>query len=408
MKPPKDHIPFLDYLRGIAILAVFLFHCLEPNPLPGKSIELSWNGWFRDFNVQHSFYPVLPLTIGWIGVAIFFVVSGFCIHLSHEKSREKDFGIFFIRRFFRIYPPYLAALLIFALIFPWSKLDFSSTIIHVHTERLYSLISLGAHIALVHNFSELFSWDINGAFWSIAVEVQLYLLYPLVLVMASRLGWGRTLAITAVIEFALRAFVAATGFPNAIIFLNPLYFWFSWSLGAYLAEAYLKGKPLPFTGRSLLLFPSLFLVCYMVKPLSYFCFPLGALSTVYLMSHWLSHPETVPTGEGRGGFIFRHLRFVGLISYSLYLIHQPLINAVPDVIALIVPGAHIPYLGMFSICVASWIVILVPTYLFYRFVELPSIALGKRFIDKRRKALSPPVAAFSSPTKPEPSVPAQH
>jgi peptidoglycan/LPS O-acetylase OafA/YrhL len=55
--------------------------------------------------------------LGWVGVPIFFTVSGFCIHLSYQRSRENGFKRFFTRRFFRIYPPYLLAVLFFGLIF---------------------------------------------------------------------------------------------------------------------------------------------------------------------------------------------------------------------------------------------------------------------------------------------------
>ena len=52
-----------------------------------------------------------------VGVAIFFVVSGFCIHLSFRRGAPGDWRGFFIRRFFRIYPPYFLAVLIFAFFF---------------------------------------------------------------------------------------------------------------------------------------------------------------------------------------------------------------------------------------------------------------------------------------------------
>ncbi|MCI0658269.1 MAG: acyltransferase family protein, partial [Acidobacteria bacterium] len=102
---PEEHITFLDTLRGIAIALVFAFHSLGPS---FGVDHLAWSGWLRDFSsVRRSFLALLPASLGWSGVAIFFVVSGFCIHLSHERSRRKGFKVFFIRRFFRIYPPYL-------------------------------------------------------------------------------------------------------------------------------------------------------------------------------------------------------------------------------------------------------------------------------------------------------------
>ena len=117
----ERRIDFLDPIRGIAILLVFVFHSL--GTAFGRD-ELPWGPWFRDFNVPGSFLLLLPATFGWVGVAIFFVVSGFCIHLSY--SRLPQWSLFLQRRFFRIYPPYLVALLFFALAFPITRLHFAS------------------------------------------------------------------------------------------------------------------------------------------------------------------------------------------------------------------------------------------------------------------------------------------
>src|ERR1700730_9917341 len=108
----KRHVAFLDSLRGLAILLVFTFHSL------GAAFSrdtLPWGGWFQNFTGPRSFLALFPATLGWVGVAIFFVVSGFCIHLSF--SRQPRWASFFWRRFFRIYPPYLAALLLFAFVY---------------------------------------------------------------------------------------------------------------------------------------------------------------------------------------------------------------------------------------------------------------------------------------------------
>jgi peptidoglycan/LPS O-acetylase OafA/YrhL len=57
-----------------------------------------------------SLLPLFPFSLGGLGVAIFFAVSGFCIHLSHLHNRNKGWSFFIYRRFFRIYPACIAAL----------------------------------------------------------------------------------------------------------------------------------------------------------------------------------------------------------------------------------------------------------------------------------------------------------
>ena len=200
MADSKNHLAFLDHVRGIAIVLVFLFHAL--GTACGHD-QLPWGPWFREFSVSKSFLILLPLSIGWSGVAVFFVVSGFCIHLSFKK--KPDWSDFLVRRFFRIYPPYVLAVLLFALVVPWTRLGLSFS----------GAVQFGSHLALIHNFDNRILFGICPAFWSIAVEVQLYLLYPILVALVARLGWNRSLIYIAALEIVLRGicsvFLIATG-----------------------------------------------------------------------------------------------------------------------------------------------------------------------------------------------------
>ena len=124
MERNNKHVQFLDHIRGVAILAVFAFHCL------GASFgaeKIPWGHYFQNYSsVSRSFLALLPVTFGWAGVAIFFVVSGFCVHLNFLRGSAGNWYGFFVRRFFRIYPPYLIALLFFAFVFPITRLSFQS------------------------------------------------------------------------------------------------------------------------------------------------------------------------------------------------------------------------------------------------------------------------------------------
>lgn len=242
MNRPKNQIGFLDEMRGIAILAVFLFHSLQA--ACGRD-QLPWGEWFRNFNVSSTFLSLLPLSLGWTGVPIFFVVSGFCIHLSF--MRKPDWHDFFIRRFFRIYPPYFFAVILFALVLPWSHISYG----------LFGIGQLLSHLLLIHNFDNRFFWGINPSLWSIAVEAQLYLLYPVLLYLIARLGWQRTLSYVAALEIGLRLLASGvlmtTGQPLPLWFEGlPILYWYSWSIGAAIAEAYILGLPIPFANYSLI------------------------------------------------------------------------------------------------------------------------------------------------------------
>jgi peptidoglycan/LPS O-acetylase OafA/YrhL len=167
---------YIDPLRGLAIALVFVVHCL------GVSFgydELNWNGWFRDFNVSRSFLALLPATFGWVEVPIFFVISGFCIHLSYERPTRRSFSDFFLRRFFRIYPPYLIALLIFSFFSPWQAINFCS---------LHDLAQFGSHFLLVHNLDARSFFGFKSGVLEYSCRASAIFTLPLRLYFCHKLG----------------------------------------------------------------------------------------------------------------------------------------------------------------------------------------------------------------------------
>src|SRR5687768_18528865 len=108
MTTPPTRLRGIDALRGAAALGVVLYHAVEQGQhvLPNNIFQ----------------YPVRVVqfasSFGYIGVFLFFVISGFCIHLQWAKSRVTNpqpirFGAFWKRRIRRLYPPYLIAIFLF-------------------------------------------------------------------------------------------------------------------------------------------------------------------------------------------------------------------------------------------------------------------------------------------------------
>ncbi len=189
-----------------------------------------------DFPTLLTYIALFPGHLGWVALPIFFVVSGFCIHLSYFQSGRPSLKAFYVRRFFRIYPAYLLALLIFATVFPWSRLPFN---------KLTNWAQLGAHLLQCHNFFETSLYAINASYWTIGIEVQLYLLFPLMLLVVRRYSYTGLLILLGLVEVSLHTFSAlfcyAPGhFPPAWLRASPFFFCFSWAIGAAMAEAYLK------------------------------------------------------------------------------------------------------------------------------------------------------------------------
>jgi peptidoglycan/LPS O-acetylase OafA/YrhL len=387
MSKNDEHLPFLDNLRGVAILLVFVCHAF------GVTFwtEFKWNGWFRNLDANPAFLALSPAGLGWVGVAIFFVVSGFCIHLSHQRSLGRSWRTFFIRRFFRIYPPYLAALIFFAAI-TWAKIVFHLSLDPAHFESFESMkLDLATHFVLIHNFFDQFYYGhINGPFWSIAVEVPLYLLYPLLLWIAARHGWSRTLALTAVIEIGLRTYLALVTVvhPDAAIprWLSdsPFAYWLSWTLGVVLADAWMNRSPLPFVERSLFFWPALFLSVYWFKPLTLFGFTLAALAAARVMAHGLGPTAKQPLLLRATNPLGRFIRFTGIISYSVYLLHEPFLTGLSALFKRYSPVHFFASLALFAGYLLFFFIIAGIAWFFYRFIELPSISWGKWFIQRNR------------------------
>jgi len=367
MNRPKSQIGFLDEMRGIAILSVFLFHSLQA--ACGRD-QLPWGDWFRSFNVSNAFLSLLPLSLGWAGVPIFFVVSGFCIHLSF--MRNPDWRDFFIRRFFRIYPPYFFAVILFALVLPWSRIS-------------YGLLGIGqllSHLFLIHNFDNRFFWGISPSLWSIAVEAQLYLLYPVLLHLISHLGWNRTLGYVASLEIGLRLLssgvLMTTGQPLPLWFEGlPILYWYSWSIGAVIAESYVLGLPIPFANHSLMGWSIVAIFSTFVKAFDSFSFLLFSLLAATMIAKLL---QKCPTSSLFPTSLAKPFRTIGLWSYSIYLLHHPFIKAISLISPKLSLPADVQSWILFVVCIGIGIPIFAFSALWHHIFEIPSIVASKRII----------------------------
>ncbi len=336
----------------MAILLVILYHCVGAV----YGFYLPWSGNLRNFS-QMPVPQVLwyyPASLGWAGVALFFVLSGFCIHFSFLRAGRFQASRFFWRRFWRIYPAYAVALAVFML-----------------AERTPVFTRPGAfqfitHVAFLHNVDHTTFFGINGVFWSVAVEMQLYALYPLLWWGRQRFGLRSCLAATAGLSLAWTALALGRwGSPEHVIapvWTLPLLTWFDWTLGAYVAERF-HARQAVFSRRGLwaAALLVLFVASTVCKPLTVFSFSLASAASAVLLE------AALQVDWGRGAWIVT-LEFIGLISYSLYLWHQPLIAPiVSGLTPLIGPGlAWLTYCALLT--GGCW--------LSFRLLEKPSIRLG--------------------------------
>jgi len=180
----QKRIPELDGLRGIAVLMVVAFHYVN-NQLINSSTLLG-----------RIFYKLT--SVGWVGVDLFFVLSGFLIGtiLMNNRRSENYFSTFYIRRIVRIIPNYYLLIAFFVIIcfIPLFSSDYFLTGNNVIPVWAYLLMFHNVFIAHLQNFGNT-SVSVT---WSIGVEEQFYIIFPF-LVYLIKEKWLPWLLISAII-----------------------------------------------------------------------------------------------------------------------------------------------------------------------------------------------------------------
>ncbi|MGH6871580.1 MAG: acyltransferase family protein [Rhizomicrobium sp.] len=304
--PGHRYRPDIDGLRALAILPVVLFH-----------------------------YKVPGFSGGFVGVDVFFVISGYLIaSLIYGEMREGRFSIltFYERRVRRIFPA-LFALLLAVSVAAWFVLfpaDF---------ERYAR--SLFATALFASNFEfwrELGYFDVSAQtkpllhLWSIAVEEQFYLLFPAILMTVAGRSRARALAVIGAI-FALSlaySLWAVHAQPEFAFYMLPARAW-ELMLGAVLAVGAFPAPGARGAREALAAIGVAMIAASVVLFTRATPFP-GAAALVPCIGTALVIYVGQASARVNAALSTRPLVFIGLISYSLYLWHWPLIVFARDVL----------------------------------------------------------------------------
>jgi peptidoglycan/LPS O-acetylase OafA/YrhL len=200
-----ERVAALDGVRGVAVLLVLVYHfILYGGPRP----QLGAHPVF--YNVALS---------GWIGVDLFFVLSGFLITgiLYDAKASARYFQNFYARRVLRIFPLYYGVLLVVLVVLPQ---------VFSHSERLGLLRQdAGWYWTYLANVKIARSgwgpFPALGHFWSLAVEEQFYLVWPVVVLLLSRRSLLYACLACLIASCLLRAGLHQTGHSVAAYVLTP-------------------------------------------------------------------------------------------------------------------------------------------------------------------------------------------
>lgn len=347
MKQP-GRIVFANQLRGIAALCVVLTHL---------------NGVFwihRDIISQFIGAPVLtiptPVIVGWsnfrhfnvgvFGVALFFLISGFVIPFSIQKSGR---ATFLIARFFRIYPTYLTGLIV-GLFFVFL------TCAQWGTHFMWGIGTVLQNIFLVHTM--FYTPSIDLVSWTLAIEVKFYIVICL---MATSIRNG---FVSPIIGFSIIVFLAnrcmRTPLGTEMLFVTFM------MMGV--AINYLFRKKIGTLKFS---------ICSAIVLASFFA---GWSASPWPDAFWIVAPNYLyamiifgiayATRER-----FRNIKlldFIADISYPLYLTHS--LVGYATMRYMISVGVHLRY-----IIPVTTLLIIIVSYAIHRFIELPTMQIGRKF-----------------------------
>lgn len=370
--PSRIRLEYVDGLRALTALYVLIHHEWREiwpyefhRPPPGMLLYLT--GW---------------LNFGHLGVSAFIVISGFCLMLPVLRNQGVLPGTirqWLVRRGWRILPPYYAALGLSLLLGKSLISQATGTIWDgsLHLDRA-NIIS---HLLLVQDIYG--PTRINYVLWSIATEWHIYFIFPLLLLLWAAAGPRNATVIVTVVSYVVYLLLHAVGIEPAWFAVVPQYvalFAFGMLAATIVTSQESRWVRLRTSIRwelvaaAMLVVVCVYLALFGDHEYVYADYAMG-LSVAALL---------ILCGRGSNSSLrtllsFKPLRWVGTFSYSLYLIHAPLIQLLWQ---YVIHPLHLSDPITFVLLVSIGTPLIVGTaYVFYRLFERP-------FMRSRRLAVS--------------------
>jgi peptidoglycan/LPS O-acetylase OafA/YrhL len=316
-----QHLPVADGLRGLAVLATMIFHIQFFTLVAGAPL------WERAY--------AMVAGLGWAGVDLFFVLSGFLITriLYDTRTQPNYYRVFYLRRLVRIFPLYYAALLVLLVLVPalmqiGGAAPSGTTFASPTTQLLAWLYLVNWDLAM-QGFG--YVTPLIAHFWSLSVEEQFYLAWPAVIRTLSRRGL-MALCVAMVVAAALtRVALFSKGWPAAAYVL-PFARMGGLAIGAFIALAGRSASDWARLGkwvrRAMPVVVALFVLLVARAGTTDFGDPLIGTVGISLLSLFFGCALVMLIDgkeEGRAQRLAGSpaLRWFGKYSYCLYVVNQP-------------------------------------------------------------------------------------
>ncbi len=391
MKLGSKRIPELDGLRGLAIALVILFH-----------LELLFP--------VHSRLLGSAMLFGWSGVDLFFVLSGFLIGgiLLEHRDTANYFRVFYARRFFRIVPVYFAVVALFAIAWMIGG-EVRGTLLYNVGPPMpwYTYLSFTNNLWIArHDTMHIFL----PVSWSLAVEEQFYLTLPLVVRLLPRKALLPAVSTVALLVAGFRAWSCWQGLATQNqAYVLPFFRADALLIGVLCALLVRNEHAREWLQRNRWALPAAALVLAAATirlgtalppaeaaprtPLMMFGLTLIAMFYATLLLMAVVHPWRPLSAALR----FAPLRFLGNVSYCVYLIHEGALNVFAKEVwphLHLSPGLAWP---MLAVAVA---VILGAAQISWKALESKMIRIGHQFTYRYSEAPVSSVVATATADAP--------
>ena len=354
----------LDGVRGMAVTLVILFHVLP-----------------------------LPFYFGWIGVQIFFVLSGFLITRLLLELRGRPFGsylkTFYMRRVLRIFPVYYLYLAVVAIVI---AIMFASNVaLRADLKRVAAQLPYA--VTYTYNaFHATSAWTLEPTMahlWSLAAEEQFYILWPLLVYKLSRRLLGVVVVCLVVAGPILRLaqywFAVAApdifGRPEMAVYVSPVSHIDAFATGAFLAIFAIRGKVTAlYLAFAISIAAALGPVFTGISRTTLYVFEMPdgwqfvwGYTVINILSLMLVK------GAMEGSLFPRLLNHrwathVGRVSYGMYLFHYPIATL------LMVPLPSLTYLQKVGFAGVVFVVTFIFADLSFRYFESRVLSLKSRYM----------------------------
>ncbi len=386
MEATRPRYTSLDGLRGVAAAAVVVCHVVIADGRAGAIYELENTGQLTLFEQIMHYSPARILWAGSEAVVVFYVLSGFVLALPFARNHGQPWRYFYPRRLLRLYLPAIASL-VFAylttLAVTRSVLPDAGLWLNEHAEKPNGLLQVLLGSSLMAGWGGL-----NTSLWSLRWEVIFSLLLPLFLLFAVRFKRLLWLKVASVIAFCILWRLAGVFYPD-LVYISVFALGVLMAYNTDLLRDWAQRVPawgwIPALVVSAVLITNSWLIAG-IDPNS----PLragwigpaaaGAVILVFVVAHWAPAVRLLSSTA---------VRWLGTISFSLYLTQEPVVVA----LGFLTHGQSPLWLQLPLVAVVSLLI----GWLFYLGVERPSHRVARRFGLARQQREEADLARKSTP-----------